>query len=884
MNKEIKKAIEEDNLVLFVGAGMSMPLGFPDWKNLIKEILQKLKVDFDKKIPIAFDHYIDNIDNLDLFEILDELELKKVNKEVKNILYQEISKIKLEQKDLNRHKKLWSISNKIITSNYDKALDIAKPQQVEVFENENTFQQSKSIKGSPFLYKIHGDITDAPKCVLFSSDYKTLYSDENPNVFTLRNFLMNKTILFIGFSLEDPFVLNQIKFLQNLYSSADFKHYVISTSNKFYNELNIESLKVDDWGKSFDNLLDEFIDVKSNNIQKTSISKNDIEVNLDSLEDLSLAKKIFKSKFDEYKKAPELEQKDIFKEICQIRNKISELESIERDLDFNLLIPKHKEVELENLFNDLINSEKLSKTNIQLIDEIRDLNSDKYLWYHRSVIVSALACSVLNFKKLDPKKIDFLIDFTNDSETKVWEKSITYLFIVLNHLGNKWIRYDGLRKKLERLKNHKEIQSSLRNIIVIIQFEMSNLSFIDEKIFENDYFKDNVFNYFLPFYKGNASIDLLYEKQNIDDVEGFIEFLFHIPIPDAAKYLLCNSSVNQDTEDQQNSKKEFREQFLQTLDFHKRFEPFLNHINTFLNFYKNFPTSKEVLPKKITITNSNNLKKHLLNDIENYSFLAREHLMKKEWSQAITNYERVLNFDENEKDTMVNLATCYDNTKKSTDEKLIFRKKIEKTLPKNDGNLYKISIYYNILKKYNLSFDYINKAIKLNKNNAKYFLRRGRILYNQEKFLDSIEDYKKALKIGVDDKSILYSDIADSYFGMGSNKEAIKKFKKAIKINFKNISALNGLANCYRKDKKFAKAFTFIEKALKLEKKDGALIGTKAAIYSEQGNNEKFYYFFEKALQNNATANMLFGDVKIRYQNEVKFKDILRRYNQEDLI
>jgi NAD-dependent SIR2 family protein deacetylase len=52
MNKEIKKAIEEDNLVLFVGAGMSIPLGFPDWKKLIKEILKKLKVDFEKKYQL----------------------------------------------------------------------------------------------------------------------------------------------------------------------------------------------------------------------------------------------------------------------------------------------------------------------------------------------------------------------------------------------------------------------------------------------------------------------------------------------------------------------------------------------------------------------------------------------------------------------------------------------------------------------------------------------------------------------------------------------------------------------------------------------------------------------------------------------------------------
>lgn len=879
MNKDIKKAIEEDNLVLFVGAGMSLPLGFPDWKNLIKEILLKLKVEFDKKVPIAFDHYLGNIDSLDVFEVLNELEHKKVNREVKDILYQEISKIKLKEEGLNRHKKLWAICNKIITTNYDKALDESRPKQVEVFANDNSFQQSKSIKGAPFLYKIHGDITNPSKCVLFHSEYTTLYDEKNHNTATLRNFLLNKVILFIGFSLEDPFVINQIKFIQKLYNSTDFKHFVISKSDKYYSELNIESLQVNNWENSFDEFLDELVDFKSNSIEKELIAENDIEINIDNLDDLTIAKKIFKSKVEEYKKVNELDQKEIFKEICKIRNRISELESIERDLDFNLLIPKHKEIELENLFNDIISSEKLSKVNIQLIDEIRNLNSDKYSWYHRSVIVSSLACSIVNFKKLDPKKLDLLIDFTNDSETKVWEKSITYLFVVLNHLGNKWIRYDGLRKKLERLKNHKEIQLAFRNILAIIQFEMNNFSFIDEKIFENEYFKNNVFNYFLPFYKDNSSINLLYENKDIEDVGGFIELLLDIPIPDAAKYLLCNSSISKASNEEEVSKDEFRKHFFQTLDIYKGFEPFLNHINTFLNFYKNSPDYKEVFSQKITISNSNNLKKHLLNDIENYTFLAREHFMNKDWSKAITNFEKVLQYNENEFDALLNLAICYDNTKKSTKDKLIFRKKIEKIIPENHNNLYRISIYYNLLKEYDKSLDFINKAIKLCKSNSDYFARRGRVLYNKKQYSDSILDIKKAIEIGSEDESNLYSDLGDSYSEMGLNEEAVKKFEKAMKINKKNIAAYNGLANCYRRNKKIKKAFNYIDKAIKIDKKDGALFGTKAAIYSEQGNHDKFYYFFEKALKNGATADMLLEDIRLRYHNEVKFNDILKRYN-----
>jgi len=48
MNKDIKKAIENDDLMLFIGAGMSIPLGFDNWNKLVLNILTKLKAKLQK--------------------------------------------------------------------------------------------------------------------------------------------------------------------------------------------------------------------------------------------------------------------------------------------------------------------------------------------------------------------------------------------------------------------------------------------------------------------------------------------------------------------------------------------------------------------------------------------------------------------------------------------------------------------------------------------------------------------------------------------------------------------------------------------------------------------------------------------------------------------
>lgn len=43
------KAIKENNAAIFAGAGLSIPAGFVNWKNLLKDIAKDLKLDIDKE-------------------------------------------------------------------------------------------------------------------------------------------------------------------------------------------------------------------------------------------------------------------------------------------------------------------------------------------------------------------------------------------------------------------------------------------------------------------------------------------------------------------------------------------------------------------------------------------------------------------------------------------------------------------------------------------------------------------------------------------------------------------------------------------------------------------------------------------------------------------
>jgi hypothetical protein len=48
--KEYTRALREDDAALFVGAGVSQPAGYVDWKQLLKDIAEDLDLDIDQSI------------------------------------------------------------------------------------------------------------------------------------------------------------------------------------------------------------------------------------------------------------------------------------------------------------------------------------------------------------------------------------------------------------------------------------------------------------------------------------------------------------------------------------------------------------------------------------------------------------------------------------------------------------------------------------------------------------------------------------------------------------------------------------------------------------------------------------------------------------------
>ncbi|GGG23646.1 hypothetical protein GCM10011344_25520 [Dokdonia pacifica] len=893
MIEKIKDAIKDDSLILFVGAGMSIPFGFPNWADLIQNILEKLHQKYGTTIPVPFDYFINQGNNVDVFKVLSSLENENCKSEVNTLLYEEITSVDIKDCDFNKQEKLWQISDKIITTNYDKVLEKKKPEDIPWFSNFNEFQQSRSLNDNPFLYKIHGDINNPDKCIFFESDYKKLYDEDTSDKETLKTFLKTKTILFLGFSMNDPFITKQIEYLYAIYSGYNRNHYILQTksNSKDLRKHNLQTIPIDNWNDAFDDFLDELVEAKKEN------SKNDIvitpskkeDIDISKIKDTILLEKMFDEKKEEFDEAEDHLKKKFDKELRVIKDRMIELRTKQFNFDFK--IPDHDLNELEHIFETIYNSEILSDLTKGKINKIKNVNEKIYQWYHRSVIVSALACSLVNHHKIDIAKIDLLIDFVNESEPKVWQKAITYLFIVLNFLGNRWIRYKKkLESKIERLKLNLEIQESLRTIIYFMQIGLQRENALGQYVFENKHFKNNPFNYFLPFFKGNPSVDKLYDNENIEDIEGFIEFLYDIPLPDSFKYLVCNEEniiVEKKSHHQIDEGK--LQDSLSIFTMHITFEPYLNYASEFLNFYENHPDINKSINEKGTIVEVKNLKNYLLNTIEHHRALGRQFMIEEQWGKAITHYQQLLVIKENDILALKSLITCFENKKNSTDDRLELRLKIENIDPKDHENLFKVGVLYNEKKKYKTAIKYFDKAIILEDKKSDYYGIRASSNRSLGKLEDSLKDHNKSIEFDREN-AMYFNNRGNTKFDLKDYEGALRDYNKSIELDDKSADTYINRAGVKVKLKGHkSTAINDCDTAIQLDNKNGKYFRERGNIKFDlkdyEGALKDYNYAINKnsrdidSLNNRGLTKDSLGD----YENSLKDYDKIITLDPNDI-
>lgn len=198
------KAIKESNAAIFAGAGLSIPAGYVNWKDLLRGIAADLNLDIDKEndlIAIAQYHYNEKGNNR-----------HKLNQ----LLIEEFTQGTFVT---SNHKILAALPIQTYwTTNYDKLIE--KAIEAEGKTPDTKIRQEDLSTNIPkrdvVVYKMHGDVSMPDQAILTKDDYEG-YNEKRPLFTTaLQGDLISKTFLFVGFSFDDPnleYILSRIRIL-----------------------------------------------------------------------------------------------------------------------------------------------------------------------------------------------------------------------------------------------------------------------------------------------------------------------------------------------------------------------------------------------------------------------------------------------------------------------------------------------------------------------------------------------------------------------------------------------------------------------------------------------------------------------------------------------
>jgi hypothetical protein len=193
-------AVNNGECSIFVGAGLSIGAGLPSWNGLAKLIANQIGFEWPND---------DNVTSDTLLSIAQYYENAYGRNSLIRYLQVQLDDTTKHPTDV--HSVLTSIPvYEIFTTNYDSILEKAYSQKrirasTIISDDDIAYWQEKSVK----IIKLCGDILRPSSLVVTKEDFN-LYSATRPRLLErLRTTLETKTVLFLGYSLRDPFI-NQI--------------------------------------------------------------------------------------------------------------------------------------------------------------------------------------------------------------------------------------------------------------------------------------------------------------------------------------------------------------------------------------------------------------------------------------------------------------------------------------------------------------------------------------------------------------------------------------------------------------------------------------------------------------------------------------------------
>jgi tetratricopeptide (TPR) repeat protein len=280
--KSLIHALQTGKVVPFVGAGVSMAVKkredtsqslFPSWKGFV-EILAKDLEDQDKANEAAYVRASINIESPKYLEAMQHAKLKLGERDWYRTIDQSFNKLEgdADKDSLKLARLIWQLSNNlIVTTNIDRVFQWTSdaPGDVQTLDIQNVEYdnlQREEIPKRPTVWNLHGGVDHKEKIIFTLDQYTAFYRerDNEAKLQTLISLLSRRTFLFIGFSLDDAYIKEQLEYIHRIYTGGADNFYIVlreSEIEKANLPVYITPVPFADFGPPLEELIEELAQI-----------------------------------------------------------------------------------------------------------------------------------------------------------------------------------------------------------------------------------------------------------------------------------------------------------------------------------------------------------------------------------------------------------------------------------------------------------------------------------------------------------------------------------------------------------------------------------------------------------------------------------------------